>query len=145
MAQGMNAPLYSTEILRLAAALPDPQSLDHIDASGEARSPTCGSRCRVEVQFDGEGRIERLSQAVHACAFGQASAGLVAAHAPGRGPDEVRAALGEIIAWLAGDRPDPGAWPGLAALAPVRGRPGRHGAVILPFKALVAAFESIGR
>ena len=37
---------------------------------------------------------------------------------------------------------DPGDWPGIAALAPARSRKSRHGAILLPFRALLAAMEA---
>ena len=62
----MNAPLYTTEILRLAASLPAPRQLDRVDGTSEQRSPTCGSTLRLQVQLDDQGRIEVVSQEVHA-------------------------------------------------------------------------------
>ena len=44
LAAGMNAPLYTTEILRLAASLRSRAQLDREDGRAELRSPTCGSR-----------------------------------------------------------------------------------------------------
>lgn len=140
----MNAPLYTTEILRLAASLPEPQVLGRVSGSAEQRSPTCGSTIRTEVQLGHGGRVEALSQRVHACAFGQASAALLQANAAGRGEADLRRAVEDLSAWLAGDREDPGAWPGLTALSPARTRKSRHGAILLPFRALLAAIESAG-
>lgn len=137
----MNAPLYTTEILRLAASLPEPQALDRVDGSAEERSPTCGSTVRTEVQVDHEGRVVSLSQKVQACAFGQASAGILQAGALGRTRDDVSRATEELGAWLAGDRGDPGPWPGLEALTPARSRRSRHGAILLPFRALLSAMR----
>ena len=137
----MNAPLYTTEILRLAASLPEPRELKRVDGSATQRSPTCGSIVSVEVQLDGEGRIEALSQQVSACAFGQASAALVAERAAGRGRDAVQSALDQLTAWLAGDRLEPPEWPGFEALAPARARKSRHGAILLPLRALAAAID----
>lgn len=143
-AQPMNAPLYTTEILRLAASLPEPRGLDRVDGSADQRSPTCGSTVRVEVKLDEAGRVVQLSQQVHACAFGQASASLLSASAAGRSREEVVRALDELSAWLGGERGDPGSWPGLAALEPARSRKSRHGAILLPFKALAAAMSARG-
>ena len=139
----MNAPLYTTEILRLAASLPAARELERVDAFAEPRSPTCGSTVRVSVQLDEGGRVAALSQEVHACAFGQASASLLAASASGRSAGNVAEAVEELENWLSGARDDPGGWPGLAALAPARSRRSRHGAILLPFRALLAAM--IGR
>lgn len=138
----MNAPLYTTEILRLAASLPEPRKLERVDGSSEQRSPTCGSTIKLQVQRGGDGRILGISQKVHACAFGQASASLLAAGAVGRHQDDVDRAVVELDGWLSGTRDDPGEWPGLAALAPARSRRSRHGAILLPFKALLAALKS---
>jgi NifU-like protein involved in Fe-S cluster formation len=137
----MNAPLYTTEILRLAASLPEPVALDCVDGSAEERSPTCGSTVRVEVELDGDGRVRNLSQTVHACAFGQASAAILQAGASGRTGDDLSHAVTELDAWLAGERDDPGGWPGLQALEPARCRRSRHGAILLPFRALLSAMR----
>ena len=106
MAPGMNAPLYTVEILRLAATLPEPRSLDRIDGSSSQRSPTCGSTVATDVKLV-DGRIEALSQTVSACAFGQASATLVARQAAGRDREGVAQALADLSAWLSGERNDP--------------------------------------
>jgi NifU-like protein involved in Fe-S cluster formation len=137
----MNAPLYTTEILRLAASLPEPLALDRVDGSAEQRSPTCGSTVRTEVQLDGEGRVLKLSQQIQACAFGQASAAIVQAGAPGRSIADVERATEELAAWLAGQRNDPCSWSEFAVLAPARSRRSRHGAILLPFRALLAAMD----
>lgn len=137
----MSAPLYTTEILRLAASLPDAVPLDRVDGRAEARSPTCGSSIAVEVQLDNARRIAALSQRVQACAFGQASAALLARGAEGRSRDDIAAALNSLSAWLDGESEKPGSWAGLSALEPARSRRSRHGAILLPFRALLAAME----
>lgn len=138
----MNAPLYTIEILRLAGSLPDPVALDRVDGRSEQRSPTCGSSVLTEVQVE-DGRVTGLSQTVRACAFGQASAALAAQHAVGKDRSEIAGALADLTAWLDGVRDDPGGW-GLQALAPARSRNSRHGAILLPFRALLAAVEEAG-
>jgi len=136
----MNAPLYTTEILRLAASLSDPRELEHEDGRAELRSPTCGSRITTTVKLDDQGRVRDFAQQVHACAFGQASAALLEKSAAGRSREDVTLILTDLSAWLDGSEAEPG-W-GLAALAPARSRKSRHGAILLPFRALVAAIES---
>jgi len=137
----MNAPLYTTEILRLAASLNEPALLAREDGRAEARSPTCGSRVVTSVQLDQDGHVGALSQQVHACAFGQASAALLERGAIGRDRADVQTALDELASWLDGCDAGP-AWPGLGALAPARSRRSRHGAILLPFRALLAAIEA---
>lgn len=138
----MNAPLYTTEILRLAASLQEPRQLEREDGRAEMRSPTCGSRVSLSVQLDRAGHVECVSQQVHACAFGQASAALMERSAAGRGHQDAADAVLALSSWLAGEREDAGDWPGLSALEPARSRRSRHGAILLPFRALLAALES---
>ena len=138
----MSNPLYTTEILRLAASLSEPHALDREDGSAEVRSPTCGSRVHLTVQLDHDRRVERLSMQVHACAFGQASAALVERHSRGRTHDEVSEAMLALSHWLAREHDKVDGWPGIVALAPARDRKARHGAILLPFRALLAAMEA---
>ena len=134
----MNAPLYTTEILRLAASLTEPRTLEREDGAVELRSPTCGSRVRTAVTVNADGRVVALSQQVHACAFGQASATIVERSAAGVTAQEIERAVDETAAWLAGSGEQP-QWPGITALAPARSRTGRHAAILLPFRTLAAA------
>lgn len=138
----MNAPLYTPEILRLAASLQEPRPLDREDGRAELRSPTCGSRVTMAVQLDGDRRVEQISLQVHACAFGQASAALIEQHAIGREHQEIAEALLLLSRWLAQEQDELCDWPGFATLAPARPRKARHGAILLPFRALLAAIES---
>jgi NifU-like protein involved in Fe-S cluster formation len=141
MAQGMKEPPYSREILRLAASIPYLEPFEDLESATEVRSKTCGSRMRIAVELDWADRIVRLRQSVEACAYGQASAALMGGHAMGRNADEVNLALAELEAWLAGKGEMPTAWPGFEVLAPALTRKGRHGAIMLPFRALLAAIE----
>ena len=134
----MSAPLYTREILRLAASIPHLDPLESPTGSAQLRSPTCGSRMTVAVRMDG-GVVTALGQKVEACAFGQAAAALMGADAIGRSEAEVRSAVSGIEAWLGGDDAAAASWPGLATLDPARSRPARHGAILLPFRALLAA------
>ena len=138
MAAGLSEPLYTRDILRLAASVVPFEPLPRTDGAAELRSPTCGSRVKVAVMLD-EGRVAKISQKVEACAFGQAAAALMAEAAPGSDLAEARVALAGVEAWLGGDD---AAAPQLAPLEPARNRLGRHGAILLPFRALVAAIEA---
>ena len=142
----MTEALYTTDILRLAASLNEPHALDREDGRAELRSPTCGSRVTLAVQLDEARRVERLSMQVEACAFGQASAALVERYSPGRTHNEVSDAMLALSHWLANDQDEDRkeAWPGIKVLEPARARKGRHGAILLPFRALLAAMEACG-
>lgn len=135
----MNAPLYDTALLRLAATIPHLGRLRDPQGSAEKRSAVCGSRVIVDVKLDAEGRISVLGLEVSACALGQASANIMASNAAGRTPEELAEARDALAAWLAGERDDPGAWPGLDRLARARPHAGRHAAIRLPFEAIAEA------
>jgi NifU-like protein involved in Fe-S cluster formation len=137
----LTEPLYTREILRLAASIPYLEPFEELEGATELRSPTCGSRMRMAVELDWADRVVRIRQAVEACAFGQATAALLGGHAMGRSAEEAATSLKELEAWLAGKGDVPTSWPGLEALAPARSRKGRHGAILLPFRTLVAAIE----
>ena len=135
-------PPYTREILRLAASIPYLVPYDELNGATELRSKTCGSRMRMAVELDWADRIVRVRQWVEACAYGQAAAALVGGHAIGRNAEEVSQALAELERWLAGNVDIPTAWPGIEALAPALTRKGRHGAIMLPFRTLLAAIEA---
>ena len=136
----MTAPLYTRDILRLAAAIPHLEPIDAADGQAERRSPTCGSRVAVAVRM-ADGQVAALSQRVEACAFGQASAALMGAAAVGKSEDELRAAMRGVERWLGGDDEAVASWPGLAVLDPARPRVARHAAILLPFVTLLAAID----
>jgi NifU-like protein involved in Fe-S cluster formation len=134
--------LYTTEVLRLAASLQEPHALEREDGRAELRSPTCGSRISLAVQLDDDRRVERISITVHACAFGQASAALLDRHSRGRTHDEVSEAMLALSRWLSDEREQAVGWPGMNALDAARPKKARHGAILLPFRALLAAMEA---
>jgi NifU-like protein involved in Fe-S cluster formation len=139
----VNQPLYTRDILRLAASIPHQAALADPQGIAALRSPTCGAMMTVAVTLGDDGRVAALSQSVSACAFGQATAALLGQGAIGRDEQEARAALDAVQCWLSGDDVDP--WPGFDALEPARTKAGRHGAIMLPFRALLAAIEDAAR
>lgn len=141
----MTAPLYTRDILRLAASIPHLGRLPDAEASVERRAPVCGSSILVDVVLDAEGRVAAIGQVVKACAFGQASAALMGADVIGRMPAELADARDALAAWLAGERDDPGVWPGLEVLANARRLSARHGAILLPFQAVAEAAAQAAR
>ena len=128
--------LYTPEILSLAISLADYPRLPAPVASAEARSRTCGGTLTLDLALDAEDRVEALGLAVSACAIGQAA---VAQAAQGRTAEKVRASLKEIEAWLADENAQLPDWPGFAVLEPARAFPGRHGAILLPWRAATDA------
>lgn len=135
----MSAALYNSTILRLAAAIPFDGLIDDADGRAETRSPICGSRVTVTVRLAPDGSVAAIGQQVRACALGQASAALMGAHAVGRTAEELARARAALADYLAGDRDDPGDWPGLDIFAPARPYTARHPSILLAFQAAADA------
>lgn len=133
--------LYTPELLAAAVELADWPPLEGADAHGEARSPTCGSTLAMDLALDDTGRIERLGMRVRACAVGQGAAAVFARHAVGRERTEIERALASLEAWLEEQGPAPD-WPGLGLVAAARDFPARHGAMLLPWRAALAALST---
>jgi NifU-like protein involved in Fe-S cluster formation len=133
-------PVYTLDILRLAASLPLEAGVVEAQGRAEKRSATCGSVIATEVRLN-EGRLAAIGQRVQACAFGQASAALLQGFAPARSPVEIVAARVALRSWLGGTGEPPA---GFEVLGPARSKTGRHGAILLPFDALIAALKDAG-
>ena len=131
--------LYNNEVLKLATSIANFGRLHDAQASVEKRSPICGSRVTVDVRLDPSGNIDALGLEVRACALGQASAALMAAHAKGKNAAELDHARAELTAFLGNNRPDPGDWPGLAIFAPAIAHRARHASILLAFEAVAEA------
>lgn len=133
------ATLYTPEVLGLATSLAQYRLDDTLPLRGHARSASCGSTLTVGLALDGQGRIARIGLAAQACAIGQASAAIMVAHAKGLSQADFARAEGEIAAWLAGSGTMPD-WPALAVIATAKEFPARHGAILLGWRAVLAAF-----
>lgn len=141
MSRSAAAPLYSPAMLSLAVELADYPLDTETGTTSQLRSRTCGSTIVMGVSTDENRRIASLGLRVTACAVGQAAAAIFASAAIGRDEAGIAKARSEISAWLAGggERPD---WPRLDMLDPVLDHPGRHEAVLLPWKAAEAALSN---
>ena len=134
----MTPTLYNTAILRLAAAIPLAGRLDGPQASVTRVSPVCGSRVIADIDL-ADGRVSRFAHDVRACALGQAAAALLGAGVIGATPGELGAARDGLAAYLKGDAPTPGEWPGLEVFALARLHTARHGSILLAFQAAADA------
>lgn len=138
---GTSARLYTPELLALAVELAEYPLQPALPRIGDARSRSCGSRVRIACSLAADDRIERLGLEVTACAVGQAAGAIFAAGAAGKALDEMEGALVGIENWLEGSDAVP-RWPRIDRLAPARGFPGRHGAILLPWRAAVEALSN---
>ncbi|KPP88753.1 iron-sulfur cluster assembly scaffold protein [Erythrobacter sp. HL-111] len=130
--------LYSPSLLALAASLADYPLSGDFALRGEGRSRTCGSTIAIGFDLDAADRIARVGMQVSACAVGQGSAAILAGGIAGRTCTELAAAADALEAWIGGEGALPD-WPGIEALAPARAHPGRHGALLMPWKAAQGA------
>ena len=141
----MSSPLYSREILRLAASLAGQRRLDCPSGTADLRSPTCGSRVIVDVLLNSEGAVSACGIDARACALGQAAAALVIAHVEGKSPEELLNASTAMHAFLAGERDAKNVWPGIEVFEPARAYPARHPSILLAFEAAAqAAYQAQG-
>lgn len=138
----MNAEkLYTPAMLSAAVSLANYPPITDVSARGEARSSACGSTLTVDVAIAPSGQIEAIGMKVSACAVGQASAAIFARNAKGCDLAELERAFAGMEIWLRGDGPEP-EWPEIELIAPARAYPARHGAVLLPWKATIAALST---
>ena len=135
--------IYNTEVLRLAAHISRIGPLPSADAEAALRSPLCGSTIAVQICV-ADGRFTDYAQEVKACALGQAAASVMASEVIGKDGLEIAAVRSQMEAMLKSDSAPPdGDWAALAALAPAAEAKSRHGAILLPFDAVLKAFAEI--
>ncbi|MEL7188090.1 MAG: iron-sulfur cluster assembly scaffold protein [Pseudomonadota bacterium] len=136
--------LYTPRLLGLAASLYEIPFDSAALYKGQARSKTCGSSIDISLSLNADGTISKVGMAVKACAIGQASAAILAGGARGRSGKELLAVFREIEAWLqsTGSLPD---WPEFDALEPALPHAGRHGALLIPWRAINDALSSPAR
>jgi NifU-like protein involved in Fe-S cluster formation len=98
----------------------------------------------VELKLK-DGLVSEIAVHPKACALGQAATAVLAMHAVGAKPDEIRAARDGLRAMLKeGARPPGGRFWELRHLEGVRAYPPRHVSTMLAFDAAVEALEQAG-
>ena len=132
--------LYTPELLNLAVRLSDFPWNPDFPLQGDARSPSCGSTLRLGFSCDETGRIVRIGLNVHACAVGQAAAAIFADGVIGTDSALIVQAEKALALWLRGQGEMP-VWPGMEVLVPAIDYPGRHGAIMPPWKAAIPALH----
>jgi NifU-like protein involved in Fe-S cluster formation len=134
--------LYHPRVLELAADIPNVGKLAAPDGSAAKVSRVCGSVVSVDLAL-ADGRVTQIAVLPKACALGQAAAAVLAMHAVGATPQEIRAARDGLRAMLKQGAPPPqGRFWELRHLEPVRDYPPRHASTLLAFEAAVAALDA---
>lgn len=135
--------IYNKDVLRLAANIGGLDALENPDATAFLRSPLCGSSIEIAITIDDK-VITGYSHSIKACALGQASAAVMANAAIGKTKNNIQAVRDQVEAMLIKDAvPPEGDWASLAALAAAKDAKPRHGAILLPFDAILKAMGEI--
>ncbi len=133
--------IYNQRILKLAADIPRIGHLDAPDGVASAVSKLCGSKVTVEVKMDGD-RVVDFAHDVKACALGQASSSIMAAHVVGSTAEELHALRDTMRKMLKeGGEPPSGKWVDAEVLTPVREYKARHASTLLTFDATCDAVD----
>lgn len=136
--------LYHQRVLELAADIPHVGRLDQPDGAATKVSRVCGSVVTVELKLK-DGTISDIAVHPKACALGQAATGVLAMHAIGATPREIRDAREGLRAMLKdGAEPPQGRFWELRHLQGVRDYPQRHTSTLLAFDAAVEALDQAG-
>jgi NifU-like protein involved in Fe-S cluster formation len=133
--------LYQDAIKQFAAAAHGHGRL--VAASGAARldNPLCGDRIHIEVAI-ASGHISAVAHETRGCLLCRAAASLIAVRAVGQDEDGIEVVTGALEGMLKSGSAPPAAWKELAMFEPAHAHASRHGCILLPFRALLAALRS---
>lgn len=135
--------VYNKRIIALAGNIPRLGRLASPDASATAHSKLCGSTVKIDLRMDGT-VVTDFAHEVKACALGQASSSIMAAHVVGSTAAELRELRDTVWRMLKENgRPPEGKWAEIALLEPVRDFKARHASTMLTFDAVVDAIGQI--
>ena len=131
----------TVKYLNMPAILAELDIWNSPDGVAKAHSKLCGSTVSVEIKLI-DGVVSDYAQDVKACALGQASSAILAKNVIGRSLQELQNVRVEMLAMLKQNGPAPGGeFAELKFLEPVREYRARHASTMLPFDAVVEAFE----
>ncbi len=133
--------LYNKKILQLASGLNKNIRISNADGSAIVKSHICGSRITIDIKMKNN-IISAYGHKVRACTLGQVSAAIMMENAIGQSKSELLKLHSQMSSMLNGgdDLPN-GCWKGLKILQPAKNFKIRHGSIMLPFNAIIAAIE----
>ena len=135
--------IYNAKILGFAGNIARIGKLDQPDAAATAHSKLCGSTVTVYLKMEGD-TVTDFSHDVKACALGQASSSIMAAHVVGANSSELREVRETMRKMLKENgEPPQGRFADLKYLEPVRDYKARHASTMLTFDAVVDAIDQI--
>jgi NifU-like protein involved in Fe-S cluster formation len=138
----MSDPLYRKELLRLAADAHGAGRLHGPHVTGQAHNPACGDKVIVDLELAG-GCVAQIGHETKACVLAQASASILGRELRNRNRNDVKGLRDALIAMLTAQGAAPS--PPFEAYAVFDGTieyPSRHRCVLLPFEAVLAAFDA---
>jgi len=136
----MSDPLYSLDVLRLAAEAKGAGRLNEPQGTGSEYNPACGDRSTVDLKIE-NGTVAAMAHETRACVLAQASACILAA-LPGCSYADLLKLKVEVTAMLAGGKSPDEPFAAYAALGDAARYPSRHKCVLLPIDATIKAFEA---
>ncbi len=137
--------VYNAKILGFAGNIGRIGRLPNPGATARAHSKLCGSTVTVDLSM-ADGVVSDFAHDVKACALGQASSSIMAAHVVGASASELRDVREAMLKMLKENGPPPeGRFADLKYLEPVRDYKARHASTMLTFDAVVDAIEQIER
>ena len=135
--------VYNAKILGFAGNIGRLGRLDAPDATATAHSKLCGSTVTIDLCMEGD-TVADFAHEVQACALGQASSSIMAAHVVGATASELRAVRETMLRMLKEEgAPPEGRFEDLKYLEPVRDYKARHASTMLTFDAVVDAIDEI--
>lgn len=135
--------VYNAKILGFAGNISRIGRLEKPHATAKAHSRLCGSTVLVDICME-NGVVTDFAHDVKACALGQATSAIMAAHIIGTSADELRQVQLTMQAMLKENgAPPQGRFDDLKYLEPVRDYKARHASTMLTFDAVVDAINQI--
>ena len=139
--ESVSDPLYTKDVLRLAAEAKSAGRLPRPHGSHTEYNPACADRSTVDLIVEG-GRIAAMAQDTKACVLAQASASILGAALPGRTYDDLVKLKSEVAAMFVSRKPPDEPFAPYAVLSDVAKYPSRQTCVLLPIEAALKAFEA---
>jgi len=137
----MSDPLYTKDVLRLAAEARGAGRLPRPHGTHTEHNPACADRSTVDLTVEG-GRVAAMAHDTKACVLAQASASILGAALPGRTYDDLVKLKADVVDMFESRRPPAEPFARYSALSDVAEYPSRQKCVLLPIDAALRAFEA---
>ncbi|MBU6297799.1 MAG: iron-sulfur cluster assembly scaffold protein [Alphaproteobacteria bacterium] len=137
----MSDPLYTKDILRLAAEATGAGRLPAPHGSYSAHNPACGDRSTIDLRI-ADGRIASMAHDTKACILAQASASILGATLPGHSYGDLVKLKAEVSDMFQTGRQPSAPFSPYLVLREAGQYANRRKCVLLPIDAALKAFEA---